>query len=473
MTSFQVERTQYPIGQGGFHSMALYSRTGNNFSMVVDCGGSREGHRKLLAKAFAEREHQHDFLAISHLDDDHINGLEELKEAGVSFRTVFLPHVDMSSYLKWMTLKLSDSDSEGEVLAEFAKIATRLYAGHFGPVVSIRGPGEDGGARNDPLPPPDEDDDHEDDDNYLLSNDTRLAIERAKGANGTGLTCSTSLTFDLDWLIRFYSLEWSLPNEIASIWDLPLLQGLRNVINSINASFTSTDWVNFTADLKSELKKKVLASHSKELATLVPPLDPCAAALVKLGKEVALGKMSCKEVLTKLYKITTSLHDYNDASMCVYSGPSERGIGVPRRSFRRLVLLSRLVTATPSSTQPRAVGWIHTGDANFKDHSRLQAFLDHYITEAPLTSVFVLPHHGSRRSFDPAMDRLRGLGTHLARPTVFVAPADPQGKYHHPDSDVIHTCHLLGSLAIVDEDAASCYSDSATTLLPWDLYWTV
>jgi hypothetical protein len=451
--------------------MALYLGTGYHFSMVVDCGGSREKHRKLLTKAFAERERQHDFLAISHLDNDHINGLEALKDAGVSFRTVFLPHVDMSNYLQWMTLKFSASDSSGDALAGFARIATRLYAGHFGPVVLVRGPGEGGGeddiARDDPLPRQDEDD------NQLLSSDTRLAIERAKGSRGTGLPCSTSLTFELDWLIRFYSREWIFPKEIASIWGLALLQGLRNVINSINDKFTSTEWTKFADGLKAELRKKVDPSHSAELVSLIPSPDPRAAALAKLGNEVTLGKMSCKEVLTKLYKITTSLHDYNDASMCVYSGPAERGIGVRRRSFLRSVLSSGLATTTPNTTLPRAVGWIHTGDANFKDRPQLEAFLDHYISEAPLTSVFVLPHHGSRRSFDPDMKLLQELSTHLAKPRVFVAPANPRENYHHPDSDVIHACQLLGDLTIVDENAASCYADSATTVRLWNPYWDI
>ena len=466
MALFQVDRTQYPIGQGGFHSMALHSDSGRSFSMVVDCGGSRVTHRKLLAKAFAERERQHDFLAISHLDDDHINGLEDLKHAGVSFRTVFLPHVDMNSYLQWMTLKLSASANAGSILAGFFKVATLLYGGHFGPVVLVGNPGEDDGAGEDPVFLEDKDV------NHVLSNDARQAIATAKHA-GVGLSCSTSLTFDLDWLIRFYSREWRFPDEIASIWNLKLLQGLLKVINSIGADPTSFDWERFAVDLKLELKKKADKSLAAEPASLVPPTDSRAPALKKLGNEVATGKMSCKELLTRLYRIATSLHDYNDASMCVYSGPAERGIGVRRKRFERSVHTSGSTTSPPSNTPTRAVGWIHTGDANLTDKSRLKDFLDHYITEASLTSVLILPHHGSRLSFDPDMSRLRGLAACLAKPTMFLAPADPHGKYHHPDGDVIHACHQLGDLTIVDEDAASYYSESVTTAWCWDPYWNV
>ena len=464
MAPFQDDRTQFPIGQGGFHSMALYSDSGRTFSMVVDCGGSTVQHRRVLAKAFAERECRHDFLAISHLDDDHINGLEDLKDAGVSFGTVFLPHVDMNSYLKWMTLKLSASAgaNSGSILTGFSKTAALLYGGNFGPVVLVGDPEEGEGGENN------RDIGEDGGDDRVLTNGARQAIESAKGA-GARLSCSTSLTFDLDWLIRFYSREWKFPSQVASIWNMKLLQGLQSVISSTKADPTTFDWEKFRDDLNFELKKKADKSLASELESLVPPTDSRAPTLKELEKKVATGKISCKQLLSTLYRITTSLHDYNDASMCVYSGPAERGIGVRRRCFDHLVHSGVLNARERNNT--RAVGWVHTGDANFTDEARLKDFLDHYITEISLTSVLVLPHHGSRRSFDPAMLRLRELAACLAKPTMFLAPAKPQGKYRHPDGDVVHTCYQLGNLTIVDEDAASYYSESATTVWPWGPYW--
>lgn len=468
MAIFQVDRTQYPIGQGGFHFVALHTHRGQRFSMVVDCGGSRAKHRKLLARAFAERESEHDFLVISHLDDDHINGLEELQDAGVSFRTVFLPHVDIDSYIRWMTLKLSLSANAGGALAGFSKVARQLYGGHFGPVVLVGDPD-------------DEDEDHDDPEDHsayrengnndqVLSNDARQAIAQATNA-GTVLSCSTSLTLDLDWLIRFYSREWKVPDEVALIWDLGLLQGLKAVLDSTGADFASCDWNKFTVDLELELKKKADKSLAAHLSSLLPAADPRAPALQKLSKEVAVGKMSCKKLLTELYRIITTLHDYNDASMCVYSGPAERGVGVRRNFFQRSAHSSGSVGRPSSNAPTRAVGWIHTGDASFTTNSRLKDFIDHYIMEVSLTSVLVLPHHGSRRSFDPDLSHLYKLAASLAKPTLFLAPADPSGKYHHPDTDVVHACLRLGDLTIVDEDASSTYLESAATVWHWDPYW--
>lgn len=465
MELFQVDRTQHPIGQGGFHSMALHSHGTRRFSMVVDCGGSRKEHRALLAKAFAERESRHDFLVISHLDNDHINGLVDLKQAGVEFQTVFLPHVEIDSYIKWMTLKLSGGRSSGIAIAGFATTATLLYGGHFGPVVLVGDPGVGDNVQTDTYPPEGKGE------SEVLSDATRKIVATAKLATGAGLSCSTSLTFNLDWLIRFYSREWKFPKEIDAIWKLKLLKNLSGVINSANVDLTPSAWELFADDLNTELEKKADPSLSAEPASLVATTDPRYPALVKLGVKVATGKMSCKKLLSILYSIASRLHDYNDASMCVYSGPAERGIGVRRRRFQRSVH-SRGSTASPRSNTPnRAAGWIHTGDANFTDKSRLKDFLDHFIMEASLTSVLVLPHHGSRLSFDRHMDRLRGLAARLAEPTVFVAPADPHGRYHHPDGDVVHACHMLGNLAIVNEDADSYYSESVTTVPLWNPYW--
>lgn len=277
--------------------MVLHADSGDSFSMVVDCGGSRAEHRKRLAKAFAERRRQHDFLVISHLDNDHVNGLEDLKDAGVSFRTVFLPHVDMSRYLLWMTLKLSASENANGILAGFARVARLLYGGHFGPVVLVRDPGDAGDPRIDV----DKSGDHHasgerEEGDRVLSSDARQALAKANSV-GTGFSCSTSLTFDLDWLIRFYSREWAFPDEVASIWNLKLLEGLRTVVDSTAADPACFDWKKFTADMRTELKKKADRSLAAELASLVPATDSRVPALQQLGNRVATG--SIREGLIK------------------------------------------------------------------------------------------------------------------------------------------------------------------------------
>lgn len=471
MIRLQVDRVQHPIGQGGFHSVALHSSHWHGFSMVVDCGGSNLAHRETLAKAFAEGRREHDFLAISHLDDDHINGLEELRKAGIVFRTVFLPHVDLSRYLKWMTLRIcanstcendiSAEDQAAETISSFSHSSMGLYSGRYGEVVRVTPPNRDGSDRD---PSGRDADTAVDLDRHRgpLTKQSHHAI--SKGAqSGGGLSSSTSLTFELDWLIRFYSREWSCPKEVSGIWKIPALQGLRRVIDSIDSDFGHAEWAAFSSSLRDELKKKVDNTLWKSATSPVGK----ASDLAKLSTEISNGEVSCKELLSRLYKLSGSLQDYNDASMCVYSGPADRGVAAPRKHFIRLQDVPTLKSLPRHDNPNRRVGWMHTGDAAFKTKAKLEAFIQHYFGELPLTSVMVLPHHGSRMSFDAEMNYLHQLSACLARPTAFIAPANPGGPYHHPHPEVENVCKLLGELLIVDDRAASQYSDTAITPTPW------
>jgi beta-lactamase superfamily II metal-dependent hydrolase len=113
---------------------------------------------------------------------------------------------------------------------------------------------------------------------------------------------------------------------------------------------------------------------------------------------------------------------------------------------------------------------MHTGDASLKDEKHLSEFLEHYDVESPLVSVFVLPHHGSRRSFDSRLQKLRELAASIAAHPLFLAPAEPDGRYRHPDGDVVHACSTLGQLLIVDTQGQSRYSESAASARLWCPY---
>ena len=165
--SLLVKRTQHAIGQGGFHSSYLY--TGDKcFSLIFDCGGSTEKHRATVIGPVVE-EGRHDWLVVSHLDADHINGVSQLESAGVTFSNVFLPHVDLSHQLFLMLLKSAASATiaglEGRLNALL--IVVKLYAGAYGRArVVVPGdrqqrdlfsnPNGRGDARLPDLTPPDE-----------------------------------------------------------------------------------------------------------------------------------------------------------------------------------------------------------------------------------------------------------------------------------------------------------------------------
>ena len=472
MIPFQVDRTQFPIGQGGFHATVIHLPYNNRrLSMVIDCGGANEEHRNLLINGFAESGRQHDILVISHFDEDHINGVDDLHTAGIRFETVFLPHVDIQSYLLWMTLKISACDEkEAKDLARVVRIAGRLYGGNYGHVVLV---GPQSLASREPQPG-----DLSEDANLadMLSDEAYKAIQKARGVPGQVFSCSQSLNMkNIDWLFRFYSREWTFPHEVEDIWNLSFFAKLKAVVDRTKQKLNDSEWGKFATDLELELKAKIAPADADQVMTLTSTTTAKKSiplkSLKKLKDEIKNGKnggLSCKCVLSQLYIHSVSLKDYNDASLCVYSGPALRGTGARREQFSRSVQLGRRdLRLRPDSldgVRTREVGWIATGDSDFSTWQKLQDFLKHYHTETILTSVFVLPHHGSRNSYDEHMDRLRELIANLSEKPLFIAPANPEHKtYHHPHWQVESTCRKDGNFYIVDQELSSFYLESVYT----------
>lgn len=464
MAFFQVDRSQYPIGQGGFHSAVVHTSANRRLSMVVDCGGADAEHRGVLISAFAERHSPHDILAISHFDDDHINGIEELHGAGVRFNSVFLPHVEVKDYLLWMTLRFSVEDRNSYELSRLVQLGGRLYGGDFGPVVLVGSTGStpsDDSRRGDSA-----------DDNLaeLLTKDAYDAVMKARGVGGRNFPCSQSLTFkNIDWLVRFYSREWKYPAEVQTIWSLPLFANLKAIVDRTTKPMAPADWASFATDLEFQLSAKIkpgdAAQVKKILGAKPSKADPRLKSVQKLVREIQSkpNGLSCKNVLSQLYLLSHSLKDYNDASMCIYSGPAQRGVGTRRERFTRLVHFGRRALSEHKlkDAPSREVGWITTGDADFSTPTKLKDFLSHFHCEIGLTTVFVLPHHGSRMSYDSNLDRLRELIAHLCDRPLFIAPANPEHKkYQHPHWQVESTCRRFGDFYVVDQGFASSYAES-------------
>lgn len=447
---FFADRRQLPIGQGGFHSTVLY-RHGQRFSFVVDCGGDTHEHRQGLVNAFVESGKDHDILAISHLDWDHISGLSTLERAGVRFANVFLPHVDQQQYARWMILRLSflNGETDGATLAEAVNTLGGLYGGRYGrPTIVI--PGDDEGPPDRFL---DEDGGNEryPDVSEFLSLSSRIALNSANSKKS--FAAGRSITFErIDWLLRFYSREWICPSEVDVIWKLDVLQPLSKALNDLIAGCMTSD--------TQALMEPVVA----ELRAVIPAADANKAIKQVAGKGTTLrGPVSVKSLLGKLYASTVVLKDYNDASLCLYSGPSQRGWSSLAYWFiRRLAVGGASLPdhAPLASSRSRAVGWLHTGDVNLCDSTRLDDFVAHYAFELPLTSVLVLPHHGSRHSYGKSLAELDDLVTLMSDRPLFIANAQPDHKFGHPHAAVTARCVALGTVHIVDRRQKSLLLDS-------------
>lgn len=448
MYNFIVDRVQYPIGQGGFHHTQVYCwRAKRSFSVVYDCGGSNKTHRKEVIAAFADgKPRQHDWLVISHLDLDHINGVPQLCAANQTFDNVILPHLnkkERQKYFNWMTFVALGQGRDVDDVHEGITTAIGLYEGTFGRPVMIT-PGVVDGVREEQTPEPEA---------LEMPATVRAVLESAK--EGTTLGDSTSFTLaEIDWQFRFYSREWDSA-RVEAIWNLSVLDDLKRIIDKISQKGSAgvTSW-------EAEVNALLVASVSQA---------DCDDALgaVKTGVK-AKGAMTLKTLIAALYKLT-ELEHYNSASLCMYSGPRERGNDHIRLSFAKRV--HGLPTFETSRLQPvnttRSVGWLGTGDSHFPNQAAVMDFANHFLAELPLVSTIVVPHHGSRHNY--AVDSISpllslmicfSLGVRL-----FIAPAK-RSVYGHPHEEVENALRRGDVLQVVSESALTQIRESITISWP-------
>ena len=81
------------VGQGLFYSGSIYN---NAFNFVYDCG-TMSSDKSHIKKAISALPKELNFVAISHLHDDHVNGLPELFER-TRVNKIYLPYFDVKTY---------------------------------------------------------------------------------------------------------------------------------------------------------------------------------------------------------------------------------------------------------------------------------------------------------------------------------------------------------------------------------------
>ena len=117
----------HSVGQGLFYSCLLSARNGRNidkFSIVYDCGGigisnniiaqAEITNLKTYFKDSSPKTKCLDLLVLSHLHDDHINGLQYLLE-NVSVKMLVMPYISEADCI----LAASSSEMMTPFLAEF------------------------------------------------------------------------------------------------------------------------------------------------------------------------------------------------------------------------------------------------------------------------------------------------------------------------------------------------------------------
>jgi hypothetical protein len=91
---FTVDWTQHAVGHGGFHTGRAQVDDALDFNWIFDCGAKKTAIFDAFLKAWTLQNQQPiDWLFISHFDTDHVSGLDTLMSRAV-VRDVMVPYVN-------------------------------------------------------------------------------------------------------------------------------------------------------------------------------------------------------------------------------------------------------------------------------------------------------------------------------------------------------------------------------------------
>jgi hypothetical protein len=98
-TAMELTRIIHPVGQGGFYSERLVDGS-NEINVIYDCGGNNNtSMREYLDNYYTQRTI--DAVFISHMHDDHINGLEYLLTHN-NVKCLILPQLTKDEHLEFL-----------------------------------------------------------------------------------------------------------------------------------------------------------------------------------------------------------------------------------------------------------------------------------------------------------------------------------------------------------------------------------
>ncbi|MDE0211898.1 MAG: MBL fold metallo-hydrolase [Boseongicola sp.] len=391
-----VTRLQYPIGQGCFHAGiiregdAVY-HDDHAFHYVYDCGSD---DRKALGEAIDSYKNQvpHvDALFVSHLDNDHVNGLDRLLSV-VKVDTVYVPYVNEVV----LVLELIQAELDGALSVSL--IEASMDPGNWfrsrgvRRVVGVEESPDDGapgtGGDDDPVRP--------EGPRTERKIDSELGDPNVQEATGMGSGIEV-VASGYRVPIRDRSLNWALvphvdpaPRERLDRFE----EELRKTLGlSAEEPVTSTQLANAMRE-KSERER----------------LRECYDEIVPGGARRMHNRVSMS-----LYSGPVSIEEEQEWCHRVLCGPDWRA--------EELIELFW-------SCEVGAVGWIGTGDATLNVKKVRTAWKGTYRPYRDRVATLLLPHHGSKRTFHcDVLDYLPYL-------EICAASAGRRSRYRHPSESV-------------------------------------
>jgi hypothetical protein len=412
----KVVRRQHPIGQGNFHTASISLKateqypTEEKFNYVYDCGSGNSSALNREIGVFVHSNKKVDALFISHLDSDHVSGLDRLI-AGIEIDTVYLPYVDDMLTL----IELLEEDASVGLTGSLIEAALDP-AGFFGRrgvrrVVRVRpgGAPDSAGLILPDLPP-----EPKFGGGPITAKENPPTRSTMKGKKG--------------YLAELCEME-------------------KHTIIEIYARGSALDWILVPHVTPASKEKK---ATFKQAIRIVLNL----AKGQRLTKEIlveALSNATSRKGLKKCYEEIISggaSRAHNRISMSLYSGP--KGL-TPNDNREHSFFIEGKFSGDywPCVVHHGKVGWMGTGDAMLNLTIVRDAWKSAYSPLLSQVATLLLPHHGSRHSFHSELLLMPALSVCLA------SAADPS-QYNHPSVEVIAQCIVTGKRFIhVSQDQRS------------------
>ncbi|BCM26202.1 MBL fold metallo-hydrolase [Methyloradius palustris] len=379
----EVKITQHPVGQGGMASGFLQSQN-SQFHWIYDCGSNQSEALNREIEIVAARG-KVDCLFLSHLDSDHINGIDRLLSR-TRVREVVLPYLNEIDGLIAVAHDTATGILAGTFMTFLSNIEGWLSARGVEQITYI-------------MPRSDDDDENEE----LNPNLPEGGTNSDEG---------------------IISAEWSLTDTKSSSSPVMKVQKLETkAILKIMTAPMKPNWI-FAPYAHRPSDKALIAFKADLKATFGHFNTKRILATVLRDPQARIQLRNCYELIWS---------NHNLVSMALYAGPirsSAQWQGYRRQSpywqYRRY----------PYS-EPCVVGWIGTGDMQLNLSRRYKAFITYYRKLLNEINIFVLPHHGSYHNFTPLLLK------EIPYATQCVAAAGPN-SYGHPGEEVIRAVLASG-----------------------------
>ncbi|SFO78922.1 Metallo-beta-lactamase superfamily protein [Ectopseudomonas composti] len=369
-----VTMIQHPVGQGGLFSGQL--QVGDSvLRWVYDCGSNQQDrlNEEILAVA---AQGTIDLLFLSHLDSDHVSGVDRLL-AATTVAEVVLPYLSATEFALIVAQNAATGALSGTFLEFVTDPAKWLIARGVSTVSFIHSVEENQQLAEWQLLESDGEGLSREDTSRLNVRWTQPVSKQRSVKHGTVQHFPTGAAVGvaangqgLDWLLVPYAHK---PSE----------RRMQRFVNELKAVFGRA------------LTRQAIARHARN----------------------EQGRAVLRECYDRLWL------DHNKVSMSLYAGPQ-----ASPRIISQQQSYSHWRVGAPALSRAE-VGWLMTGDAHLAAGRRLFALLNYYHHLRDRVSVLVLPHHGSELSFHPAL--VPGF-SNLS--TCIVAAG--RNQYGHPHSHV-------------------------------------